>query len=105
MAVIQVTVCDVCRDPGRSVEHYTVTVGDRKGETVRCGEHGRAFAEVVAGATKPAKATWTPSATRKGRPSRPTSTLDEIEALRSGDSDTPPAGKSQGRKAARAKQG
>lgn len=68
---IRIQVCDVCKDPARSVTQYTITAGGVSERTDRCTEHGEPFALVLASrrevAEVPAVKQVTPAA-KKAQP-------------------------------------
>lgn len=77
-------VCDVCQDPRRPVERYSVANGDRQGHTDRCTEHSTAFEQVLGGqpARRSKKAAPRTRAMRPSRRAERIKTMEEIEALK-----------------------
>ncbi|MDG4783237.1 hypothetical protein O7614_26610 [Micromonospora sp. WMMD961] len=76
MAIIEVEVCDTCKNPKRPVKAYSIERDGQKVTTVRCTVDGRVFEQVFRDAE--AAAEPTPTARRRG--GRGVKTLEQIEA-------------------------
>lgn len=76
MVKINLVVCDVCKDPQRETEPYTVTGKGRRRSMDLCEEHSAPLGELLA-------ATEEPSPPRKRAPARlqrRVTTMEEIAA-------------------------
>lgn len=78
MATISVTVCDECRDPGRSTRSYRITSEGRTITRDLCEEHAAPIEAMFTEIPKPAK-----EPKRRGRPSTMrVTTMEEIEQIK-----------------------
>lgn len=77
---IELTVCNICQDPGRSTEEYAVTKGKRSGKVDLCTEHG-AMLEVGMAEPEP-KVTKAPATRGRGARGIKITTPAEIERLK-----------------------
>lgn len=91
MAEITVEACDVCKDPRRDIERWTLVGPEGLNELVLCAEHAKPLRELIRGLRKvPKKAVVKKAqgkkATRARRPSKTMAavvTTEEIERLKS----------------------
>lgn len=91
---MEIKVCNVCRDVKRTVTPLTLTQGGNTVTTDRCDEHGLDYVlrddlEHVTKATREV-AVAAKSTRAQGRPRRPVTTIEQIEALKAGTTKNPP---------------
>lgn len=80
MVKIEVTVCDLCLEPGKATAHYEIRVDGGKHMLDLCDEHAAPILDLVKEVGK-AQAAKRASA-RPSRRSARVMTMEEIEALR-----------------------
>jgi len=89
MAIIEVTVCDVCRNPDRGTTQFAVAEDGASSTLVLCRDHAAPLRELLkCGTAAPVRGTATKVATVRKAPARrrrggfdsAVTTMDEIEA-------------------------
>lgn len=93
MAIIEVTVCDVCRNPERRTTRFTVAEEGAISVLELCRDHAAPLREMLKhGTVAPVRGTATKVATARKTPTRrkragfdsAVATMDEIEARKQG---------------------
>lgn len=83
MAIIEVTVCDVCRNPDRGTVHFTVGEDDTDSELELCRDHAAPLRDLLKHGTTPSIRTSGTTHTQT-RPKIPTARKVATRRRRSG---------------------